>query len=212
MPLDQIKKLNEHSFLGLWQIAESPEQLTAALGIMAPALPVPPFLSRKRKTEWLASRLLAYTLLQRFTPDYHALGADDYGKPEFLSSPCRLSISHSGELAAVIISSKQNVGIDLELISPRIKTLGPKFLSTSELAGADGNPEKLCIYWSAKETLYKLYSKKKLVFKDHLQVEEIPQGPAGQLSARVVCETLDKRFCINYEIINNYILTYCISD
>jgi 4'-phosphopantetheinyl transferase len=212
MPLVQIRKLSTDARLGLWRITESPNQLAAALAILAPALPIPPFTSQKRQREWLASRLLAYTLLQQFTPAYHALISDEYGKPAFLSSPCRLSISHSGELAAVLISSKKEVGIDLELISPRIKTLGPRFLSAAELDGANGNPEKLCILWSAKETLYKLYSKRKLGFKEHLQVGEIPPGPAGQVSARVVCETLDQEFCITYEKINDYILTYCIGE
>jgi phosphopantetheinyl transferase len=210
MPLDQIRKLNDHAFLGLWRITESCEQLAAALVIMAPALPVPSFKNQKRKSEWLASRLLAYLLLQQFTPAYHALVSNEYGKPEFLFAPYRLSISHSGELAAVIISSKQDVGIDLELISSRIKPLGHKFLSDKELAGARGNPERLCIYWSAKETLYKMHSKKKLTFKEHLQVDQIPEEATGQVAARVIGEFSTEHFSLHFERIEAYILTYCL--
>jgi 4'-phosphopantetheinyl transferase len=210
MPLYQLRQINAHTHLGIWQIQETPEKLSEALAVLAPALPVPPFASAKRQREWLASRLLAYTLLLKFTPAYHPLAYDPYGKPGFLTGPCRLSITHSGEWAAVIVSSTCEVGIDLELISSRIKDIAPKFLSSRELMGAGEDTEKLSILWSSKETLYKLYSRKKLIFKEHLQVEIGCLTTAGQVSARVVTPHFERLYNINYEKLNGYILTYCL--
>jgi 4'-phosphopantetheinyl transferase len=212
MPLHLVRKVNDNAYLGLWQLQESPDQLFSALSILAPALPVPVFENTKRKREWLASRILAYTLLQKFTPAYHLLEYDSYGKPGFVSSPCQVSISHSGDWAAVLLSSKERVGIDLEHINLRIVALASRFLSEEEQQVAEKDPEKLSLFWSSKETLYKLYGRKRLIFKENLQILSNPQAEAGILLAQVITPSVRKTYQVFYEKLKDYILTYCLSD
>ena len=212
MPLYRLRQLNMHTFLGIWQIQESPEDLSAALAALAPRLVVPALKHPKRKREWLASRLLAYTLLQNLTETFYPLVPDPYGKPKFLGSPYHLSLTHSGKLTAVVISASCEVGIDLEYISTRIVSLAPKFLSDAERQHAEEDPRKLSILWSAKETLYKMYGKKNLIFKQNLQAGPVGLPDGGQVPARIKSGQVDRAYRIQYETIHDCILTYCLDE
>ncbi|MBQ0741343.1 4'-phosphopantetheinyl transferase superfamily protein, partial [Aquimarina celericrescens] len=77
-----------------------------------------------------------------------------------------ISITHSFEFTGVIVSDKK-VGIDIEKQREKIKLIAPKFTPIEEYkALGDGEDliRKLTIVWGAKESLYKLYGKRGLLF------------------------------------------------
>src|SRR6201999_144711 len=95
------------------------------------------------------------------------------------------SISHCGSYAAAIVSSNSRVGVDIELITPRIEIVAHKFLSEEESHffnedytlfleqwGLRGRvyQEFLTLIWSAKEALFKWYGRGELDFKRDMQV------------------------------------------
>jgi len=93
------------------------------------------------------------------------------GKP-ILSDGVEISITHSYEYAAIILSSKP-VGIDIEKQRDKIERIANKFVSTKEneyLNTIVKRIKALTIIWGAKESIYKLYGEKGLSFKEHIDV------------------------------------------
>jgi 4'-phosphopantetheinyl transferase len=211
MPLLFTRQLNEHTILGAWSITERADELLLALpsGI-SPELMLEQAHPRRQK-EWLSSRVLVYSLLQQFTSDTPVLQRNEHGRPVFEQAPFHVSISHSLGLAAVIVSDKYEVGIDVELLSPKALRVADKFLSDNEKIYTCGEAEKTCLYWSAKETLYKMYSQRKLFFKENLLLQPDPETD-NLLLGRVQTDNFSKLYQIHYEVLEQHILTYCIDN
>ena len=69
-----------------------------------------------------------------------------------------ISLSHSGEYAAAIVSDRGTVGIDIEKRGPRILRVAERFMTPGELENARGEyfQDKLYIHWCTKEAVYKM--------------------------------------------------------
>ncbi|QCR24583.1 4'-phosphopantetheinyl transferase family protein [Pontibacter sp. SGAir0037] len=212
MPLLFTKQLHPHTLLGVWSITESPEELLQHLPDYIDHSAIPVFPHPKRQKEWLASRVLVYQLLQHFTSEPLQLLRSENGKPEFASSGIHVSISHTTDLAAVILSDTYEVGIDVEYISSKVLRVANRVLTEEELLYTSGDTEKTCLYWSAKETLYKLYSRRNLIFKENLLV--LPPNAANhhKLQGYVQTDNLTKLYHIQHETVLSHILTYGIDS
>lgn len=213
MPLTDIREINEDTFLGFWSITETTEELTDLLQKIRPQQEIRIFKSETRQREWLASRILAYLLLQDYTDEPYLLSSDENGKPVFTGTEFQVSISQSGGEAAVILSSCYEVGIDIEIIREKITQMAYKFLSDQEQAFADADVVRTCLYWSAKETLYKLYSQKKLLFRENLGLGPVLEMETGKgiLDGKIKVNDFDKNYAVHYEKNDNFILTYCLA-
>ncbi|WP_299825176.1 4'-phosphopantetheinyl transferase superfamily protein [uncultured Pontibacter sp.] len=209
MPLLQIKQLNPHTALGIWQTDEPVEELLRLLPTFVDCTQVER-VHQRRKREWLASRVLVYRMLEQFTTSPAVLRKNENGKPYFENEPFHVSISHSPYLAAAIISDKFEVGIDIELLSQKALRVADKFLSEAEKIFTAQNEAQTCLYWSAKETLYKLYSRKQLIFKDNLILK--PCEDQNVLDGQVFTANLSKLYRVNFEYLQNHVLTYCLDD
>lgn len=99
---------------------------------------------------------------------------DDFGKPH-LKDDKYISITHSFTFTAIIISDDLHVGIDIEKQREKILKIAHKFTPIEEyktIANVDALISKLTIVWGAKESLYKIYGKKKLLFLHHIYIED----------------------------------------
>ena len=99
---------------------------------------------------------------------------DEFGKPH-LKNGKFISISHSFTFTAIIVSDKFHVGIDIEKQREKILKIAHKFTPFEEyktIANVDALISKLTIVWGAKESLYKIYGKKKLLFLHHIYIED----------------------------------------
>lgn len=211
MPLSSIRKINNHTCLGFWEITESDTVLFSELQIVGPPnLEIPAYHNSGRQKQWLASRLLAYTILKEFTSDLLVIKADANGKPVFSNPAYHISISHTTDRAVVIISDKYEVGIDIENIHPKVLRVISKFLSDSELQQAGDEPENVMIYWCAKEALYKLYSKGQVLFKEHLFIKPFAAEKTTQLEGFIRTPDHQKKYWLPYEKHPGFIVTYCI--
>lgn len=211
MPLLFIRNINPATSLGYWELTETPETLTKLLTAIAPAdLSIPDFSSSSRQKQWLAGRLLVYTLLQQFSLEPLILQVDAYGKPFFAGNAFFLSISHTSQTVVVLLSKTYQVGIDIESVRPKVLRVQQKFMSETELKAAGGDLIKVLIYWCAKETLYKLYGRKQLIFKEHLEVKPFVLTKSGALEASVNTPEFARTVRLYFETELNYILTYCL--
>ncbi|KGL62710.1 4'-phosphopantetheinyl transferase family protein [Polaribacter sp. Hel1_85] len=99
---------------------------------------------------------------------------DEFGKPH-LKDGKHISITHSFTFSGIIISDDKTVGIDIEKQRDKILKIASKFTPIVEyktIANHDALVSKLTIVWGAKESLYKIYGKKKLLFLHHIYIED----------------------------------------
>ena len=134
------------------------------------------------------------------------------GKPQLNSEGCHISISHSHDKLVIICNTKNDTGVDVELIRDKVLKIKDKFLSKAELDAAKDNVEKLIIYWAAKETLYKVYGLKEVEFAKHLFVHPFTLNTTGTLVGELNLESLQKKFNLYYEKLEDYMLVYVLNE
>jgi 4'-phosphopantetheinyl transferase EntD len=177
MPLFYQHNINEGTKLAIWQIAE-PESFFLAKAPLKRDV-THPF----KRRQHLAGRFL----LSYLYPDFpvEEIRIADTRQPFLEGEPYHFSISHCGAFAAAIVSRRCRVGIDIELVTPRISRVAEKFLNDGEMDlfnedyaffleqwGLRGRVEQefLTLIWSAKEALFKWYGRGELDFKRHMQL------------------------------------------
>ena len=217
MPLESLFPVSASAVVGLWRLTESVEELWELL----PATAQPHYLARfpagrdaLRSRQWLAGRVLARRLLQELNDTPALMHSDANGRPYFAEVPgYGVSLSHSGEWAAGLLCTRGAVGIDIELVRPKAYQLAARFLSETERADAGDNLVKHSLYWSAKETLYKLHSRRGLVFKEQLLLEPFRLREAGVLTGHLLLENSRSQHQIHYaQPSPGYVLTYALPE
>ena len=161
-------------------LARAPAWLVAA-GIPA-ALTHP-----QRRREWLAGRVLAAELLMRLAPDAPPLliQTDEFGRPHLRTAAGgragAVSLSHGGAWVAALVAlgPTARAGLDLEPDRAKTLALAPRWLTPPELAAVGADPARAALAWSLKETLYKLYGRRQLDFRQHLHLELAAWPPPG---------------------------------
>jgi phosphopantetheinyl transferase len=213
MPVVFSKKIDDQTMLSVWKIEETEEQLLSGLQLKQHELDLIATLSNgKRALHWLSTRLLLRTMLN--TADYIDCQMDDHGKPFLVNSNTHISLSHSYDYAAVIISKDKKVGVDIELIKMKIKSIKHKFLSDIELAQKQigDNTDGLYVCWCAKEAIYKWYGKKGLEFKQHIHIKPFKLKSEGDLNALVELPEGSKELTVNYfKTKDGYMLGYVVA-
>ena len=213
MPIVFSKKIDDQTILGVWKIEETESELLSGLQLKQHELDVIAGLSNgKRALHWLSTRLLLRTMLN--TADYIDCRMDDHGKPYLVNSDTHISFSHSYDYAAVIIGKDKKVGVDIELIKMKIKSIKHKFLSDVELAQKQigDNTNGLYVSWCAKEAIYKWHGKKGLEFKQHIHIKPFKLKDEGALQALVELPEGTKELVVNYfKTKDGYMLGYVVA-
>jgi 4'-phosphopantetheinyl transferase EntD len=178
MPLFYQHTINQETKLGIWHI-EEPESF------FLEKVPLKREVSHPfKRLQHLAGRYLLPFLFPDFPVEEIRIA--DTRQPFLASEKYHFSISHCGLYAAAIVSRNSRVGVDIELISPRIEAAAPKFLTDEEFHffnedyalfleqwGLRGrvHQEFLTLIWSAKEAIFKWYGRGELDFKRHMKLE-----------------------------------------
>lgn len=207
MGLAYSKQLSDSSLLGLWHLSESLKVLLALYTFKPEELPeFENRKSEKRKKEWLATRLLLGTLLD--TTYFIHYGTN--GKPYLSPSTYHISISHSGDYVAIILSSNSKNGIDIQHIKPSIWSGKEYFLSDREI-GELPYPEDaayLTTYWCAKECLYKYADTDLADLKNNLYILPFSPQPHGMLQTRILLPEYPEIIPLHYHHLDDYVLVY----
>ena len=208
MAVVNIREVYPGVSLGLWQMDESPEQL---FDLYPHLLPYRSSLDDKykndgRKLEFLAIRALMYEMLRVNGASKGLLShAGDFthngqGKPLFRGY--HVSISHTKGYAALILSKKSEVAVDIEYMSDRVERIASKFLRKDERA--DSLDAKL-VHWCAKETVFKLFSEENLLFED-MRVK--PFDTMTDWACDVENLKSGKTARVDFELAMDFVLTY----
>ena len=206
MPLLLKKNIAPHSILGIWQISEDEETLYRSLGSRFEN----DTLIQASKPRLRIQRLCARALLKEIT-GLIELGYNPTGKPFLPKSDQSVSISHTNDLVALIVSKAPATGIDIESISARIIPLAKKFLAKEEMEELRDSilTDQLHVYWGAKEALYKWHGKKGLIFGENIHIFPFQPGKGqGILRASIKTEETNREFELIYEKIGNHMLVY----
>ena len=175
----------------VWEITESLEEII----VLGGGINTSNHTSEKRKKEHLVSRLLVNEICPTKTIIYNKFGA-----PE-LDNGKHISISHSKELVAVILSNKKT-GLDIEQISEKPLRLASKFISEKNLIKL--NKEKATLIWCVKEAIYKWHQKGGVDFVKDIIITEFFAKEHGKVTAYFRAKELN----LNYLKINNHYLVY----
>jgi len=208
MALVYLRELDNNVRFAIWRIEESAEDLISRLQLDERERALLSRLNKgKRTLHWLATRVLLRRMLD--TSDFIDCPSDENGKPYLANFPQRISLTHSFDYAAVMMSDFGEVGIDLELIKPKILRIADKFMKTAELDAIGGqHVEKLYACWCAKEAVYKLQGNKGVSFKDNMTIHPFDFQDQGVLFLELDAPNRTEMFKVYYERFQEYMLGY----
>jgi phosphopantetheinyl transferase len=161
--------------------------------------------NEKRKTEYLATRLLLQKLLNKKVEIKYLQS----GKPLLKNSNSNISISHSADFVAVIISTKK-IGIDIENTNRNIRKIAGKFLNNKELKQIEKTENiqvATTLYWSAKEAIFKCTDEDGIQFNEQIYIPPFEIKKEGDFSGALNKKTIFKLW---YKFYENNIIVYCV--
>ncbi|MFL2615785.1 MAG: 4'-phosphopantetheinyl transferase family protein [Candidatus Marisimplicoccus sp.] len=121
------------------------------------------------KEQFLATR----KTLSNENSDY-IITYDLDGKP-ILNSEFNISISHSYEIAALVISNNLKFGMDVQFKESKILNIQNKFLNVFEKIniGHDPSIDILTMIWTSKESIYKAIGLKGISFSENIKIDKV---------------------------------------
>lgn len=161
-----------------------------------------------RRRQTLASRMLVRHLLESRGGRYAGIVKNQAGKPCLAGSGWHVSVSHTDRYAAVMLHPTRAVGIDIEPVSEKLVRIAPRVLSEAEWRDADGNLEKLCACWCAKEALYKLHGHRQLAFREQIRLQSFEMREHGTLFGEILTGRYQAGFTVFYRKLPNFIMAY----
>jgi len=167
MPLFYQHNIDESTRAAIWRIEEHEpfflEKVPLKKDVTHPY----------KRLQHLAGRYLLPQLFEDFP--LSEIEIADTRKPFLPDEKYHFSISHCGNYAAAIASPDNRVGIDIELVTPRLYDISHKFLNPEEKNFLDEwehlsqiHLELTTVLWSAKESIYKWYGNGKMDFRRHM--------------------------------------------
>lgn len=194
MPLIRIDSIGENARLALWKMSERVEELSRPNHIDLTA-----FRSESR----LKEKLTTYALIKELTGlDSLELSYASSGKP--LLDGFEISISHTIGWAVVVLSQNTPVAVDIEYRSNRVTRITDRFIRADE---DKSSVDIQLINWSAKETMYKLFSEEQLQFHE-MRLQQFTPSNAGKIKLEDL--KYPKTIEVEYILNADYVLTWAL--
>jgi len=199
--------LNEFTILGVWKIEEDLKTLLDLVELdNGDKKKYKVFTSTSRKLEFLSVRALLSELLGKDA----GIVYNKNNKP-FLKDGSRfISISHSHRLTAILLSTNEKVGIDLEYMSSNIGKIAFKFINRKEVITSETEKRKyhLYLHWCAKEALYKICDKEGISIRKNITIEPFEVKESGEIKGKVHTDKINDSFDLFYTRYNNYAIVW----
>ncbi|WP_299106550.1 4'-phosphopantetheinyl transferase superfamily protein [uncultured Tenacibaculum sp.] len=196
MPIHKTLTVNDNSKVLIWKIEESFEDLAKGIEL------TPNSANRLNNMKSDLHRrgfLSVRHLLNEVGYNDADLVYDEFGKPH-LKDGNYISITHSFTFSGIIVSKEKPVGIDIEKQRDKIVKIAHKFTPIEEyksIANHDALVSKLTIVWGAKESLYKIYGKKKLLFLENIYIEDF-SFDTNQTTGKILYEGQTSEYDIHF--------------
>ncbi|WP_298519589.1 4'-phosphopantetheinyl transferase superfamily protein [uncultured Kordia sp.] len=171
MALYKTITVNNHTKVLIWKIEESFETLNSTVKLTNHCQQR---LDGMRSEIHQRGFLSVRHLLAEFGYTDFDLYYDEVGKPH-LKDGKHISITHSFQFSAIIVSDTIPVGIDIEKQRDKILRIAHKFTPLEEyktIANHEALVRKLTIVWGGKESIYKVYAEKGLSFLKHIDIDD----------------------------------------
>jgi 4'-phosphopantetheinyl transferase len=201
MPLFYQHNINDTFKLAVWHITESEtfflEKVHLQKTISHP----------HKRLQHLAGRYL----LQLLRPGFplYLIEIAESNKPLLTDESVYFSISHCGDYAAAVINEISSVGIDVELITPKVELIQHKFLSTVELKMLpEADKTFLTVCWSCKEAVYKWFGKGGVDFKDHIIIKNISARNNDGTIECMFAKEGEKKLDVHFHLFENLCLAW----
>lgn len=208
MPFFYQQNINETAHLAIWSIQEPASFFETDVQLASPIA------NEERRVQHLAVRLLFKLMMPE--ADLSQLVMADNGKPYLLGLPFHFSFSHCKGYAACAVDDKQPVGIDIEIIHPRIAKVAHKFLNEQEKAMIADLDEKdqlnqMAFLWAAKEAMYKKHEQLGIDFAKDFNILELTTGDRGTVAAEILHKGVHAKVALDFHFGTDYVCVTCYS-
>mgnify|MGYP005679938689 FL=1 len=131
-------------------------------------------LFKLKKSNLLKEQFLAIRKILALENSDYIITYDLDGKPS-LNSELNISISHSHEIAALVIFNNRKTGLDVQLKESKILNIQNKFLNKFEKLniGSDPSIDILTMIWTSKESIYKAIGLKGISFSENIKIDRV---------------------------------------
>ena len=208
MPFFYQQNINENEHLAIWSITEPlsffEEGMTVDVNIQ----------NEERKIQHLAVRLLFSLMMPE--ANMNDLVMADNGKPYLKGVPFHFSFSHCKGYAACAVSDHFPIGIDIEIIHPRIAKVAHKFLNDAEKAmlvnlNEEVALKQLAFFWAAKEAMYKKHEQLGIDFARDFNILKLTNLDRGMVPAEITHKGIISSVQLDYHYGQDYICVTCIN-
>jgi phosphopantetheinyl transferase len=203
MPIFYQQDIDTYTRLAIWKL-EEPEDF------FLKAVPLQREITHPHKRlQHLAGRWLLKYLFPEFPLELVRIA--DTRKPFLENEAFHFSISHCGDFAAVIVSEKCRVGVDIEIPTHKVERIKHKFLHREELEILrHKNMDSivpLTLMWSCKEAVFKWWSYGNVDFSDQIRLLPTDIKNKGSLKACFI-EKESYDLSIHYSLFENLCLAW----
>lgn len=211
MPLFFQHDIDDSTKLAIWKIVEDESFFSEYVPLQRTI--THPF----KRLQHLAGRYL----LQYLFPDFpiSLILIADTRKPYLEDETHHFSISHCHDYAAVIVSKTKRVGVDIELLTPKIERIQHKFVSPEEqtvFQKGDNNTlsiMNLTLIWSCKEAVFKWYGKGALDFRQHMTIQKVVSAIDDQYFTEMAFKkNEDQLLGLHSFLLGDAILSYIVTS
>ena len=165
-------------------------------------------LFKLKKSNILKEQFLATRKMLALENSDYIITYDLDGKPS-LNSEFNISISHSNEIAALVVSNKKIIGLDVQFKESKILNIQNKFLNKFEKLNIGGDPsiDILTMIWTSKESIYKAIGLKGVSFSENIQIEKFTEK--DEIGKGHYINGIEKvKFDLKFYYLDEYIVCY----
>ena len=201
MPI--IKEIHiEKGLLLLWEITEELDWLKQHFPFLATDKTFNSLKNAKRQKEWLAVKMM----LRQIGCEDFKVHYNEKGQPQIQHHYYKnVSISHSHEIAGIYLHPNKHVGLDIESLHRNFFRAQKKYLTAREIELAGKTEHGNCLFWGAKEAVYKAAGVPGLHFATQIALDITP---GNQLTATLSTSAGTKTFHLDYFEENQHLIVY----
>ena len=201
MPIFFQQQINESTRLGIWKIEETEQYFLGNVPLHRNVT------HPHKRLQHLAGRFLLQFLYPGFP--FELIRIAETRKPFLPEEEYHFSISHCGDFAAALVSTKHRVGVDIEIPVEKIERIKYKFLGVAEQEEwPDADRQTITLLWSSKEAVFKWYGKGAVEFREHILLSH--QDHASQT---IDCSFIKENtgLVVQYQLFDALVLAYVLT-
>ncbi|WP_339737717.1 4'-phosphopantetheinyl transferase superfamily protein [uncultured Sunxiuqinia sp.] len=201
MPLAKEVHIEEGLLL-LWELDEDLEWLKMQFPLLETDQTFQTLKNKKRQQEWLTVKMMLRHIGCNDLKVYY----NENGQPQIKHVNYQhISISHSHQLAGIFLHPYRRVGLDIESLNRNFLGIERKYLSPAEIELAQQNEKWHCLFWCAKEAVFKIAGIPGIHFVDQISVSPKQNS---QLAAELKTVNCHQSFQLNYFEHNGHFVVY----